>query len=181
MAKPIFRALAFAGAVLTLSLVGYSAPALATAADAPAKAAAASNPPPLPSLATAQPEKWPKIQATVNWLRRSSSGLVTLVWTLKNTGTETFYPSAYFNGLYTTYKGESANGITLTDETGKVRYNTLRLESGRCVCTSFSQAPTSIAQNQEITMYEVYKLPANVSKVTVGIPGYSPAKNVPIQ
>lgn len=180
MAKPTFRALALGGAALALSLVGYSAPALATAADTPAKAAA-TPPPPLPSLATAQPEKWPKIQASVNWLRRSSSGLVTLVWTLKNTGTEVFYPSAYFNGLYTMYKGESANGITLTDETGKVRYNTLRLESGRCVCTSFSQAPTSIAQNQTITMFEVYKLPANVSKVTVGIPGYSPAKNVPIK
>lgn len=184
-----FRALAYAAATLAMalavslavSLADDAAPARATAAGsaAPAKAAAA-QPPPLPSVATARSEKWPTIQATVNAVRRTSSGLVTLVWTLRNTGTEDFHPSAYFSGLYTTYRGDSANGITLTDEAGKVRYNTLRLKSGRCVCTSFSQAPTSIGHSQEITLFEVYKLPASVAAVTVAIPGYQPVTNVSI-
>ena len=171
MAKLSFRTLAVGGSALVLSLVGF--------AITPAQAAPA-GPPPLPSLAKAQPEKWPKVDATVNSLTRSTGGLVTLVWTLHNNDTVPFTPAAYFNGLYTTYQGQSANGITLTDEAGKIQYSTLRLESGRCLCTSFSQSVSSLQQNQETTLFAEYKLPESVTDVTVGIPGYSPVKDVKI-
>lgn len=190
MAKPSFRTLAIGGSALVLSLVGFSVSSAAAATGGqahalPAKAHALphtvpASPPPLPSIGKAEPEKWPKVEATVNSLTRSSGGLITLVWTVRNTDTAPFSLGANFNGLYTTYQGQSANGITLTDEAGKVQYSTLRLESGRCLCTSLSQSVSSLNQNEEATMFAEYKLPESVTSVTVGIPGFSPVKDVNI-
>lgn len=176
MAKHLFHMLAVGGSALVLSVAGVPSASGASAHAVPRTP----TPPPLPSIAKPQPEKWPKEIATVNSLTRSASGLVTLVWTLRNTDTQPFSPGAYFNGQYSAYQGQSANGITLTDEAGKVQYSTLRLDSGRCLCTSFSQSYNPVEPNNETTMFAEYKLPEGVTAVTVGIPGYSPAKNIHI-
>lgn len=136
---------------------------------------------PQPSLGQPQPESSPNIQVTINTLHRDSSGLVTLTWTIKNNGQEGFLNAAsQFTSDYN-YEGGTAAGITLTDESAKVRYNPLRaIPSNMCTCTVLAGLPTPLTQGESVVLFEIYKLPNSVSSATINIAGYSPLKNIQI-
>lgn len=170
--------------VAAAAITGFSGTAAAHIAIRPAQQAAqplrVATPSPLPSIGQAQPEKHPDVQATINSLHRDSNGLVTLTWTVKNNGTESFHPSTEFLSDYA-YQGQSSNGITLTDEAGKIRYNPLRMQqSNSCVCNSLSAGPLILDQGDSMYMFESYKLAPEVTTVTINIPGFSSLKNIQV-
>lgn len=140
------------------------------------------SPSPFPSIGQPAPEKYPNAPITLNSLHRDSLGFVTLTWTIVYNGDdENFTVPRDLVSIYK-YAGTSASAVTLTDEVGKVRYNPLRLEqSGSCICTSMPSIPLGIRNGESAVLNEVYKLPTNISSVTVSIPGYSPAKNIPVK
>lgn len=139
------------------------------------------NPAPMPTIGQPAPEKNPNASVTLNSLHRDSVGLVTLTWTMVyNASDESFVVPPALVSVYK-YAGTSASAVTLTDEAGKIRYNPLRMDpSATCICTDMPSIPNGLSKGQSAILNEVYKLPANVNAVTVSIPGYSPAKSIPV-
>lgn len=142
------------------------------------------EPPPTPSaqpsIGAPQPERYPDAPVTINSLTRDSFGIVTAVWQVKYTGNSSLQPSNDWQGLYT-YADAPVSGVTLTDETGKVRYHPLRFDPRReCVCNSNADQPNPMDPGDIGYYTESFKLPMNVKSVTFTIASYAPAKNVPI-
>lgn len=139
------------------------------------------NPTPLPTIGQPAPEKEPDAPVTLNVLHRDSFGLVSLTWTMAYNGdTPDYLIGPNLVSVYR-YAGASASAVSLTDEVGKIRYNPLRMDpSGTCICTDNPSIPNDLNKGQSAVFYETYKLPATVHSVTVSIPGYSPAQNVPV-
>lgn len=136
---------------------------------------------PQPTIGQPAPEEWPDTPVTINSLHRDSVGFVTLTWTMTYNGdTPDFSISTELVSVYK-YAAGTISAITLTDESAKIRYNPLRADpSMTCICSDNSSIPRSLDKGQAATLYEAFKLPANVKSVTVSIPGYSPAKNIPV-
>lgn len=138
------------------------------------------SPAPMPTIGRPAPEKWPDTPAAINSLHRDSSGFVTLIWTLTYNGANDFTLPVEFVSVYK-YAPAPFSAITLTDESAKIRYNPLRADpSGKCICTDNATVPNDLNKGQSATLYQVFKLPSNVTSVTVSIPGYSPAKNIAV-
>ncbi|MGH3392922.1 MAG: hypothetical protein ACRDOO_28990, partial [Actinomadura sp.] len=137
----------------------------------------------LPVIATARPEL-AEVQSSkleVNALRREASGLVALSWTVTNTGSEQLNVSGRFTFGGTYFQGGTTVGVNLFDATKRQRYRTLRDQNNHCVCTDFTGVGrTILAPGQDVTFYNLYKLPPEVTAVTVEIPDYVAAGNVPI-
>lgn len=137
-------------------------------------------PTPEPSIGAPQPEKSPNVPVTLNSLTRDPTGIVTLVWTVKNNGNESFYAPGGWQGVYT-YAGAPLSGVSLTDETAKVRYQPLRIDPRRlCMCNNPADQPEPLASGDVGQYFQSYKLPNSVKSVTVALDGYAPAKNVPV-
>ena len=137
-------------------------------------------PTPMPTIGQPAPEKYPDSPVTLNSLHRDSAGLVSLTWTVTNNGDSNYVIPTEFVSVYK-YASASASAITLTDETGKIRYNPLRMDpSSTCICTDTTSIPTGLDKGESAVFNQVYKLPTGVNSVTVTIPGYSAAKNVSV-
>lgn len=182
---------AFLSTLVAVTAVGATVMA---ASSSPAKAASTARhsvlpvamklsqtPAPMPTIGRPAPEQSPDAPIALNSLHRDSSGIVSLTWTVQNNADDMFNdPSDWVNGLYKYAPGYDT-GITLTDETAKVLYRPLRADpSGVCICTDSSAVERVLDSGDYSIAYEAYKLPAQVKSVTVSIPGYSPAKNIPI-
>ena len=134
-------------------------------------------------IATAQPQA-AEVQSSkleINALRRESSGLVALTWTVTNTGSQPLNVSGrfMFNGTY--FEGGATVGVNLFDASQRQRYRSLRDQENHCVCTDFSGVGRTILNpGQDVTFYNLYKLPPDVTAVSVEIPDYVAAGNVPI-
>lgn len=138
-------------------------------------------PSPRPSIGAPEPEKYPGVEITINSLTRDSLGFVTLVWTITNNSNENFYVPGGWQGYTYTYADAPISGVTLTDETAKVRYQPLRIDPSRqCTCNSDADQITVMEHGDTSYYFQSYKLPANVKSVTMSLDGYAPAKNVPI-
>lgn len=138
-------------------------------------------PTPLPTIGRPQPIKSPDIEVTLNSLHRDSSGLVTLTWSVRNTGSDPFYPNEVFTSDSYKYASPYISAITLTDESAKLRYNPLQtIPSEYCACTNTATVPSPVERDTPLTLYNMYKLPTNVSSVTVEIPHWTAVKNVAV-
>lgn len=185
----LLSVLVVGGAVLATSSAAQARPTTAGRAGLPIamKLSAAAPSPfntasPMPSVGQAPaPEEWPDAPVTLNSLHRDSSGFVSLTWSVRNNGDSQFtLPAQWISTVYRYAPGPSS-AITLTDESGKVRYSPLRMDpSGVCVCSDTTKLAASLDHGASAILTETYKLPAQVKSVTVSIPGYSAAKNVPI-
>lgn len=172
-------AVAVAGLTFSTLVVG-TAPARANAGASVPKAVQAAEPTPLPTVTQPESTKYQYVHMSINSLHRDSSGLVTLTYTATNSG-----PGAYFanEDLVSpfSFRVPSSDKVTLTDEAAKLRYRSLQMIPSRnCTCTNLNTVPEAVNQGQQAIFFNTYKLPANVTKVTVSIPGNADAKNVPI-
>lgn len=135
---------------------------------------------PRPSIGAPKPEQDPAAAITINSLTRDASGIVTLVWTITYTGETQFNTPTGWQSVYT-YASAPVSGVSLTDETAKVRYQPLRIDPRRlCMCNSNADQPNPMRPGDIGDYYQSYKLPDTVTSVTVRLDGYAPAKNVPI-
>jgi len=138
----------------------------------------------LPVLASARPnfhasgnttiEGANNLRFDVNSVHREPSGLVTLVWTATNVGSQDQMVAGSFDKwLSLEYPGATTtSGASLVDEAGQMRYWPSRDGKGVCVCTSTSEAVHAVQTlrpNASVTHSEVYKPPATISKVDVRI------------
>ncbi len=138
----------------------------------------------LPVLATARPnfhasgnttiEGANNLRFDVNSVHREPSGLVTLVWTVTNVaGQDQMVAGSFDKWLSLEYPGATTtSGASLVDEAGQMRYWPSRDNKGVCVCTSTSEAVYAVQTlkaNGSVTYSDVYKPPANISKVDVQV------------
>lgn len=138
------------------------------------------SPTPMPTIGQPAPEASPKAPVTLNSLHRTQSGLVTLTWTITNNGYSQYQRPVDWVGIYD-YANAPASGITITDESAKIRYNPLRIDPDRrCMCTETGNLKGVQEQGDSEILFDTYKIPASVKSVTVNIPDFSPAKNIPI-
>lgn len=138
-------------------------------------------PSPQPSIGAPEPEQYPGVPITINSLTRDSFGFATLVWTITNNTNERFYVPSGWQGTTYTYADAPISGVTLTDETAKVRYQPLRIDpSKQCTCNSDFDQVTVMEHGATSYYFQTYKLPMNVKSVTVSMAAYAPAKNIPI-
>lgn len=172
---------AVAVAVLTFStLVIDTASAGADAAVSVPKVVRAADPTPLPTVTQPESTKYQYVHMSINSLHRDSSGLVTLTYTAFNSGPGAYYPNADLVSPFD-FRVPSSDKVTLTDEAAKLRYRALQMIPSRnCTCTEVGHVRGGVNQGQQAIFFNTYKLPANITKVTVSIPGNADAKNVPI-
>lgn len=138
------------------------------------------SPAPMPTIGQPAPEGSPDAPVAINSLHRSSTNLVSLTWSMKYNGDSDFTLPTNLVSVYK-YAGSGSSAITLTDEAAKIRYNPLRADpSQKCICTNTSSIPNDLNKGESATFYEVFMLPSTTRSVTVSIPGYSPAKNIPV-
>jgi hypothetical protein len=120
----------------------------------------------------------------INALRREASGLVALTWTVANTGSQTFDASARFTfgGKFPmNYDGGFNTGVNLLDPANGMYYRSLRDKDNRCICSDFiGVGRNALNPGDNVTFYNLYKLPPEVKSVAVEIPEYVGVKNVPI-
>jgi outer membrane protein OmpA-like peptidoglycan-associated protein len=158
------------------------APPARTAAPAPAGTPFQRSQGNAPVLGTAE-FKVPAakdVKVEVNGLHRDQTGLTTLAWTVKNTGTgeisvgSMFEKSEALHGGGAPHRGATTGGVMLVDTTAKNRYEPLQVENGQCLCTSLIlDAKTTLGPGESITYSDLYKLPADLRKVDVQVPWLS--------
>jgi outer membrane protein OmpA-like peptidoglycan-associated protein len=128
---------------------------------------------------------WPRnAKVQVGPLRRAGDGYATLSWTVINDDPATLRADAVFNGLSLEegYYGSAANGVAL--EAGKVRFRVLRDSQGNGFSSSFATMNPQVSeltQGESLTLTAMFKIPAELSSVTVDVPGFGRAQNVPVR
>ncbi|MFF5260650.1 OmpA family protein [Actinomadura viridis] len=128
---------------------------------------------------------WPRnARVEIGSLRRSSEGYATLSWTVFNDDSKTLNVDRVFTGLSLSegYFGFGVNGVSL--ENGKLRYRVLRDEDSNGLGSSFTVMNPQVGeltQGESLTLTAMYKIPAEISTVTVDLPGFGKAQNVPVQ
>ena len=119
------------------------------------------------------------LKVEVNSLHRDASGLVILVWTLKNTGQEKrnfaqkFERRAYLHGSDPRpMRLGTTGGVLLFDPANQVRYNPLSQQDGPCVCSTvgFDDAQEVIRPGESVVLWDAYKIPANASNLELQVP-----------
>jgi outer membrane protein OmpA-like peptidoglycan-associated protein len=128
---------------------------------------------------------WPRnTRVEVGPLRRHGDGYATLSWTVINDDPATLRADLVFNGLAIEegYFGSVANGVAL--EEGKVRYRVLRDAQGNGFSSSFVTMNSQVGEltkGESLTLTAMFKIPAELPAMTVDIPGFGKAQNVPVQ
>ncbi|RFU40061.1 OmpA family protein [Actinomadura logoneensis] len=112
----------------------------------------------------------------INGLYRSGDGLAVLVWTIKNAGTSV-QSSLDFDRNWLRYgsapgwRGPSTRGVMLEDPAAKMRYWTLDTSYGQCECSLFVVSmKNTLRPGESVTVWNLFKPPADVSTVDVSIP-----------
>lgn len=120
------------------------------------------------------------VVAEINGLERAPSGLATLVVTLVNNGRSTPYDPSLLADLDGLYAGSGTSGVTL--QAGDRRVRSLRTEDRSIVgspdFTSFSGPRFHAGPGGRVTVWTTYRLPRDITEVTVQIPGFRPAGGV---
>ncbi|MEO3823327.1 hypothetical protein [Actinomadura sp. B10D3] len=161
--------------------INFSQPPVARP-DGGSRPAARTNPvsPPRPEAPEVR-----SLKLDVTELRRSPPGLVNLVWKLTNTDGEPFTSTTRFTLPVTKvfYYGGASDGtmgVTLYDEATGMRYYTLRDTQNRCVCNQPTGRDYRVLPGGTITHANAYRLPPEVTNITVEFPGYEPTRSVPV-
>lgn len=150
-----------------------------TALPSPSKAAA------LPVIGTLKPQGAGNgSKVVVNALRRGSGGLLTLVWTVTNTGkSDVIDVGSGFGGSAYNYVGSGVQGVTLVSAQAKQKYYPLVDDAVHCVCSNFTSVGSTdvrLKPGQSITLYDLYKPDTMPKAVEVDVQGFQPVKNVPV-
>ena len=121
------------------------------------------------------------LQYDVNAIHRDSAGLVSLVWTVTNKGTEEInVNSAFHSDTAYRYKIVSTSGVSLIEAAAKVGYGPLRDDTGVCLCFQGGMSGNYIlAPGENATYSSLYKLPEDLPAVDVQIPFHSQSHTIP--
>jgi hypothetical protein len=162
-----------------------SAPPAASAATPAAPVATAAAPP--AAAPPAAPANVPKVigsaegsipgtRIEVTELKRTSGGTVTLRFAIVNDSTETLQVTSMMamvdlSGAYTI-----AN-VHLIDPVGRKKYFTAKDAEGKCVCSAYAAAKPG----GRVNLWAKFAAPPDdVEKLSVVIPPFAPADDVPI-
>lgn len=165
------------------SLTAASSPA--TTASATATAPALPSPTPqgtMPVVATPKPRLWPDVKVTINAVERGAGGLLTVVFTVTNHGQADFDLQGKFRPSPYNYIGGGTEAVTIVDHTAKQRYYTLVNDGVTCECYRGTDSNNNgnVPAGGSQTVYDVYRPDTMPTTVDVEIPGYAPAKDVPV-
>ncbi|WP_329257413.1 OmpA family protein [Actinoallomurus sp. NBC_01490] len=150
---------------------------------------AASSGKPIASARPVDPKLRP-VKVDIDGLTRDPSGLTRLTWTLTSTGTEPFASVSVFSQTGGTaakidyfkdrnYQGGLTAGVTLYEETGGLRYWTLRDRNNYCLCfDDMASGKVNFEQGEQATYYNLFKVPPEVRRINVEIPGYAPVRKL---
>lgn len=158
--------------------VAPTSAASAAAASTPAASTPASAAPAPTGIATADGET-AGVTATVKELKRSSGGTVSLKLVITN-GSEKKLKTGYDFGDPDNQVRDfnSIGGVHLIDPVGKKKYFVARDSKGKCVC---SQEIKGIDPGASINVWAKFAAPpAEVQKVSVIVPHFSPMDDVAI-
>ncbi|GIH59929.1 OmpA family protein [Microbispora siamensis] len=122
------------------------------------------------------------LRVEVNGAHRDSTGLTTVVWSVRNTGQSdvelqsAFEQDQRYHGMFSP-SPSGTDGVTLLDRSAKIWYYPLRDSGGQCVCTSMSRtaAKRTLAPGESVTYAGVYRLPDEVRSVDVDFPWHGTA------
>jgi len=129
-------------------------------------------------IATADGET-PGVTATIKELKRASGGMLSLKLVMTNGSAKPLgmgYSFADPDNENRDYG--SIGGVHLIDPAGKKKYFVARDSEQKCVC---SQKITDVAPGSSVNVWAKFPAPpAEVQKVSVIIPHFSPMDDVPI-
>lgn len=150
------------------------------------------SPSPLPVAAIATPTEGQQLRVEVNDLRADGHGLAVLRFTVANTGSQPFTLDRTLSDPnrgpavgYDFFSCEmAASGVTLA--TGQERHHPLYRTDGEsryCMNARWGgqNAGTAVEPGHSLTLFATYVLPDDVHSVTVEIPGFEPAPDIPVQ
>jgi hypothetical protein len=130
-----------------------------------------------PVLATADGDK-PGVRAEVTELKRTSGDTVNLKFTLINESDKSMSFSYDFGENKQTGDFNSIAGTHLIDAVGKKKYFVVRDTEGACVC---SKDLDDVKPKTRVTLFAKFPAPpADVEKITVVVPHFTPMDDVPI-
>ncbi|MGI8330703.1 OmpA family protein [Actinomadura scrupuli] len=162
--------------------------------DKPAAAGSATPAPSGPATTTvrasSRPPKyggaWPadpaKLSATVSGLRRDSHGNAVVTVTVRNDDPAVLNMAAMLTTSDGPHHGDDTSGVLVTS--GKVRYRPLYDSALHYLGPAFDMLEdkyTDLGMGRQLTVTAMYRLPAAVTAVTVEVPGFQPAPNVPVK
>jgi hypothetical protein len=121
------------------------------------------------------------LKVEVNSLHRDASGVVTLVWTLRNDGGGPvlvdgrldniyFYPDNLHP--YSVNNIGTAVGMELVDLAGGIHYQPLQTSDAQCLCADLERyrAKGELATQDHVTYASLYELPPELRTVQLQIP-----------
>jgi outer membrane protein OmpA-like peptidoglycan-associated protein len=141
----------------------------------------------LPAIAAMQSQPVPNgldtkdMRVEVNGLHRSSGGLVQAVWTLSNTGSGDIGLALWFNGDLMNYAGMNTGGAVIVDTANRLLYRPLRDASKGCLCTVYNLGNDKLSPGESVTLFDLYEVSAELTSVTMKIPGFAESQRIQIQ
>lgn len=130
-----------------------------------------------PALATADGEK-PGVRIEVQELKRTSGDTLTLKFALINDSNESYL--LYSCVLCDPEKNDhgTVSGVNLIEGVGKKKYFVVRDTEGACLC---SRSLYSVDSKSRANLWAKFPAPpADVSRITVVVPHFTPMEDVPI-
>lgn len=148
------------------------------------------SPTPAPDLTASPPTRSPlkttslkdgrEVTAEINSLSRSSTGLTTLVWTIKNDDKDTYNVLKDFDDS-NTYEADGVSAVTLRDGVNKVDYHTVMASDRTPLASNLrTQQRSILKQGDEIKLFAMFRVQDNAKKVDINLPGFENVKSVPI-
>jgi hypothetical protein len=168
-----------------------SAPAPPPAASTPQPSTPPPNPqaatpaPTLPSAASVKPAlatadgEYPGLRVEIQELKRTSGDTVTLKFAMINDSDKGLgFGSSFVEKGKDSADYGGISGVYLADPIGKKQYFVLRDEKGQCLC---SRSIPTIADKSRANLWAKFPAPpADVQKVTIVIPHFTPMEDVPL-
>lgn len=162
--------------------------ALSDASASPSGSPSSTLPSPTPQgkqpvLGSPKPQKWRQVTIDVNAVERDANGMLTVVYTVTNHGSDDFdlQNNDVARNLYT-YGGTA--GVTIIDRTAKQRYypDTDNAVPNNCLCLhgTDNDDSGSVPAGGSQTAWDVYSPDPMPGSVEIDIPGYAPLKNIPV-
>lgn len=131
-------------------------------------------------------DQWPaaadKTTANIGALRRDSDGFTVLTVVMHNDDPAVLDLSSLLTAPSPQpHWGSGVSGITLTN--ASTRFWALRNADGVYLSTNFDQLDSTdhnLGQGKTITLTAIFRLPPDLTSVTVNVPGFETAQNIPV-
>lgn len=131
--------------------------------------------------ATGVDERTAGLVLEVNELSRDSSGTyATLLWSVRNEGTERITINPKDTSL--DFDRQSFAGVTLRDEESRTRFHPAMNSESACLCTrdTVGTIDTRLDPGATLTYWSLYSVPADLETVTVEVPDFGDVTDVPL-